>query len=123
MVSPYLPHAIYALAVTSISINVVNAKKVAEEDRTRIQTRESILKQIREHLRSPKPVPWEEVERLKKLARPAKADSDDRILPEVKLSWTDVFYGRKMPKEEDELSEWDKRDLEKLKSAFNEEKP
>lgn len=37
----------------------------------------------------------------------------DRFLPEVHLSWTDVFYGRKLLKDEDELSEWEKKDLEK----------
>ena len=113
MVSPYVPHAIYGMAILSISIHLVNAKKTAEEDRTRLQSRESILTQIRDQLKvEGKGVNWEEVDRLKRLARPVEHDGD-RFLPEVKLSWTDVFYGRKLPKEGDELSEWEKKDLEK----------
>ncbi|TEB38053.1 hypothetical protein FA13DRAFT_720295 [Coprinellus micaceus] len=122
MVSPYVPHAIYGMAILSISIHLVNAKKTAEEDRTRLQSRESILGQIRDQLKvEGKGVNWEEVDRLKRLARPVENDGD-RLLPEVKLSWTDVFYGRKLPKEGDELSEWERKDLEKLRNAFNEEK-
>ncbi|KAJ2918235.1 hypothetical protein MD484_g2195, partial [Candolleomyces efflorescens] len=121
MVSPYLPHALYAIAVTSLSIHISNQKKTSEEERTRLETRLSILQQVRDHLRNTdKPVPWDEIERLKRLTRTTQSEaeldkSDGRVLPEVKLSWTDVFYGRKLPKEEDEgaLSEWDKKDLEK----------
>ena len=119
------PHALYAIAVTSLSIHISNQKKTSEEEKTRLETRISILQQVRDHLRNTdKPVPWDEIERLKKLTRPTKSEEEDkgdgRILPEVKLSWTDVFYGRKLPKEEDEvvLSEWDKKDLEKRTSYF-----
>ncbi|RXW23578.1 hypothetical protein EST38_g2247 [Candolleomyces aberdarensis] len=125
MVSPYLPHALYAIAVTSLSIHISNQKKSSEEEKTRLETRISILQQVRDQLRNTdKPVSWDEIERLKKLARPTQSEAEDksdgRVLPEVKLSWTDVFYGRKLPKEEDEvvLSEWDKKDLEKLKSEL-----
>ncbi|KAJ3530763.1 hypothetical protein NMY22_g8434 [Coprinellus aureogranulatus] len=85
------------MATLSISIHIVNCKKIAEEDRARVQSRESILRQIRDQLKvEGKGVNWEEVDRLKRL-----------------LSWTDVFYGRKLPKDDDELSEWEKKDLEK----------
>lgn len=125
MVSPYLPHALYAIAVTSLSIHISNQKKTSEEEKTRLETRLSILQQVRDHLRNTdKPVPWDEIERLKKLTRTTTQSavedkSDGRVLPEVKLSWTDVFYGRKLPKEDEVvLSEWDKKDLEKRTSYF-----
>ncbi|EAU91871.1 hypothetical protein CC1G_04638 [Coprinopsis cinerea okayama7 len=125
MVSPYVPHALYAIAVTSISIHIVGHKRESEEERTRYESRISILEQIRDHLRNPNSTTSkDEIERLKRLARPLKEDphADGRKLPEVEIGWRDVWFGRKLPKEDEELSEWDKKDLERLKEAFKEEK-
>ncbi|TFK26290.1 hypothetical protein FA15DRAFT_667583 [Coprinopsis marcescibilis] len=115
MVSPYLPHALYATALTSIAIHLVGQRTESEEQRSRYESRISMLQQLRDHLRSPNPS-QDEIERLKRLSRPL--DYDAQKSPEVTLGWRDVWFGRKLPSDGGEMSEWDKKDLEQLKKAM-----
>lgn len=111
MVSPYLPHVIFSIAVTSLSIHIVGHKKDSEEERARYEARVSVLEQIRDHLKSPNPTSAHEIERLKRLSRPIEPSA--ATLPEVTLGWRDVWFGKKPTKTDGEMSEWDKKDLEK----------
>jgi hypothetical protein len=106
--SPYLPHAIYAIALTSISIHLVNQRRTSEEDKSRVNAQISILESVRDQLRSDKPLSNDELARLKKLA---SAPLPEEEKPHIR--WSDIFMGRKpVVGKESDVSEWDKRDME-----------
>jgi hypothetical protein len=66
----YFPHVLFSLALTTISINLVSHRRTAEDERSRVQARISVLESIKEQLQSGKPLSNEELDRQKKLARP-----------------------------------------------------
>ena len=106
--SPYLPHAIYAIALTSISIHLVNQRRTSEEEKSRVNAQISILESVRDQLRSDKPLSSDELARLKKLA---SAPLPEEEKPHIR--WSDIFMGRKpVVGKESDVSEWDKRDIE-----------
>ena len=106
----YIPHALYAIAVTSISIHLVNKRRSFSDEKANVNARMSILETITEQLRSDKSISNEELERLKRLARaPVKNES---TAGGEHISWKEVIFNRKRPAG-DELSSWEKKDLEK----------
>lgn len=107
--SAYLPHAIYSVAITSISIHLVSQKRMFSDERARVKAQTSILESISEQLKSDKPFSTEEFERMKRLARPQEQSAADVQDKDV-IGWKEVILGRK--KTSDELSEWDKKDME-----------
>ncbi|KAF8075131.1 hypothetical protein FPV67DRAFT_1665863 [Lyophyllum atratum] len=112
MPSPYLPHAIYSVAVVSISIHLVNQRKLASDERARITAQTSILESISEQLRSDKPLSENELEKLRRLARPIERTPSDEVTGES-IGWKEIFLGRKK-EEGTEMSKWDKKDVEKM---------
>ncbi|KAM6502870.1 hypothetical protein JOM56_002847 [Amanita muscaria] len=116
----YIPHALYAIAVTSISIHLVSKRRAFEDERANVNARISILESIAEQLRSGKPINDDEVERLKRLARdPVKRDEEAMKSKSEEISWKEVFLGQKSQSDSD-LSPWEKKDLEKIQKAANE---
>ena len=110
----YFPHALFAIALTSISINLVSHRRTAEDERSRIQAQISVLESIKEQLQSDKPLSNEELEKLKKLVRPVDTGREAEHHKEEEVSWTNVFRSRKTQvlDGEAELSKWDQQDLE-----------
>lgn len=111
----YIPHALFAIAVTSISIHLVNKRRTFSDEEARARARISILESIAEQLRSEKPGSDGELERLKRLVRAPKVKESSKNTTSAGsegISWKDVVFGRKRPAG-DELSHWDKKDLEK----------
>jgi MoxR-like ATPase len=104
----YFPHVLYAIALTSISINLASQRRTAEDERSGIQAQISVLQSIKEQLLSGKPLSNEELDRQKKLARSA---NNDRELHRA-VSWTEVFRSAKKPQSSDEFNKWEKQDLE-----------
>ncbi|KAF5373277.1 hypothetical protein D9615_007394 [Tricholomella constricta] len=111
MSSPYLPHAIYSVAIISISIHLVNQRKLVSDERARIAAQTSILESISEQLRSDKPLSATELDRLKGLARPMEHNPAVEGMPGESIGWREVFLGNK---KEDGMSKWEKRDVEKM---------
>ncbi|KIL63994.1 hypothetical protein M378DRAFT_641515 [Amanita muscaria Koide BX008] len=120
LATSYIPHALYAIAVTSISIHLVSKRRTFEDERANVNARISILESIAEQLRSGKPINDDEVERLKRLARdPVKRDEEAMKSKSEEISWKEVFLGQKSQSDSD-LSPWEKKDLEKIQKAANE---
>jgi uncharacterized protein YcbK (DUF882 family) len=110
----YFPHALFAIALTSISINLISHRRTAEEERSRIQAQISVLESIKKQLQSDEPLSNEELEKLKKLVRPVDVGKEVESQKKEEISWTNVF--RRKPQVSDgepELSKWDQQDLEK----------
>ena len=111
--SPYLPHVLYSLALTSVSINLVGKRKSVDDEKSRIGAQLSILESLKEQLLSKNPPSVAEIERLKKLARPAMEDIATKPLPkEQETTWSAIFSGKGPAVKEGELSKWDQEDLE-----------
>ena len=107
----YFPHVLFAIALTSISINLVSHRRTAEDERSKVQAQISVLESIKEQLQSGKPLSNEELDRQKKLARPVDNDRERHKA----VSWTDVFRSARKPQLSDgvaELNKWDQQDLE-----------
>lgn len=109
----YLPHALYSVAITSISIHLVNQRRISSDERARTEAQITILQSISQQLQSDKPLSNAGLQRLRRLARPPK-DGEDSPESDLKdaISWKEVVLGRKRS-ENAEVSEWDKRDMEK----------
>ncbi|KIM36773.1 hypothetical protein M413DRAFT_448905 [Hebeloma cylindrosporum] len=120
--SPYFPHVIYAIALTTISINLKGQRSTIEDEKSRIGAQISILEGIKQQLQSNQPLSTEELERLKKLARPTivhttpgtKESGDAK--KEREVGWGSVFSGKKPA--EVELSKWDKQELDSLRKEL-----
>jgi hypothetical protein len=111
--SPYLPHVLYSLALTSVSINLVGKRKSVDDEKSRVEAQISILESLKEQLLSKTPPSVAEIERLKKLARPAGEDVATKPLPkEEETTWSTIFSGKGPSLKEGELSKWDQEDLE-----------
>ncbi|KAF8632490.1 hypothetical protein AX15_001859 [Amanita polypyramis BW_CC] len=110
----YIPHALYAIAVTSISIHLVNKRRTFSDEKANVNARISILESIAEQLQSNKSIPNAELERLKRLARaPVK---ENLTTGAEHISWKEVVFGREQ-QASDELNHWEKKDLEKGSAA------
>lgn len=96
MASSYLPHAIYSLAITSVSIHLVSQRKDIDAERGHLTARISILQSIVDQLRSERnAVSDEELARLKRLAGLHKANLPAEEDEKDDVSWKSVFFGRK----------------------------
>lgn len=117
----YIPHTVFAIAVTTISIHLVNKRTTYSDEEASVKARISILENIAAQLRlnSQSPASNETLERLKRLAsRPLVKDKTPIAgKEEGMISWKDVVFGRKRSAG-DELSHWEKKDLEKGRVAI-----
>ncbi|KAF9466287.1 hypothetical protein BDZ94DRAFT_1251601 [Collybia nuda] len=112
--SAYLPHALYSIAIISISIHLVSQRRTFSDERARVKAQISILESISEHLRSDKSFSTEEFERMKRLARPQEELILEMGDKEI-IGWKEVILGRKKAGEE---SKWEKRDIEKVRQEM-----
>jgi len=130
----YLPHVIFGMALTSMSMNLVSQRRKTEEERYRIEAHLSILESIKKELQSTEPLSDERLGKLRKLAEASKpmsagAGGDNSTGEELKVAegkfesnlkesvgWSQVFKVQKPVEATDEtLSKWDKQDLETSK--------
>ncbi|XP_006461449.1 hypothetical protein AGABI2DRAFT_192954 [Agaricus bisporus var. bisporus H97] len=117
----YLPHALYSIAITSISIHLVGQKRTIAEDRARIAARISTLESVAGQLRDGKHLSLEELDRLQRLARPPSSSSAERVQPiREEIGWRETIFGRKRSLET-EMSEYDRRDWEKVRKEIEKE--
>ncbi|KAF5354825.1 hypothetical protein D9756_005646 [Leucocoprinus leucothites] len=118
--SPYLPHAIYSLAITSISIHLVSQKRNIAEDKARVTARISILESVSKELREDKDISLDELDRLHRLARPPAPKENGGRIKEV-IRWKEVFLGPKRSAGP-EMSDLDRQDWEKIKEELEPQK-
>lgn len=109
----YIPHAIYSLAITSISIHLVSLKRTITEDRARVAARLSILESVAKQLRDDKRISLDELDRLHRLARPREKTQEDK----EQIGWRAMFFGPKKTAEPD-MNEYDRQDWEKSRFLF-----
>ncbi|KAF5322622.1 hypothetical protein D9619_002078 [Psilocybe cf. subviscida] len=118
--SPYLPHVLFSLALTSVSINLVGKRKSVDDEKARVQAQISILESLKEQLLSKNPPSVAEIERLKKLARPAVEDAATKPLSkEEETTWSTIFSGKGPALKDGELSKWDQEDLRALRKELS----
>ena len=92
MVSPYLPHLIYSVALTSISFHLLVNRDAIETERAQFSAQISVLESVVRQLRTPGSiVDVAEVDRLMKLAR---AHREEQLAQNRVMSWRDVFFGK-----------------------------
>jgi len=117
MIYRYVPHALSSVAIMSLSIHLVNHRRSSDSDRARVAAQISILESIADQLRSDKHISKDELERLKRLARPP---NDEVVVLQSKetLGWKEVVFGRSTPIQERELSAWDQKDVQNLHEAI-----
>lgn len=120
MTTRYIPHLIYALALTSISTHSLWHRKEAEEQRRHYTTRIALLEDTVRRLRAGEHVPESEFATLKKLAsEPGMGSKAARGVEagEGAIGWREVLLGRKNAGQSstnaEGLSKWDESDLEK----------
>jgi len=117
----YIPELLYALAFSSISVNLLWQRRAAETDRRHYSARLSILGELAGRLRgasggggggSEVTVADAEVARLRRLAE--TGGEEDAHAGGESIGWRDVIFGRKesgLEREEKEVLE--RRELER----------
>ena len=111
MASPtrYIPELNYALAFSSISVNLLWQRRAAETDRRHYSARLSILGELAGRLRAGE-VTDAEVARLRRLAETVGEDTHAG----ESIGWRDVIFGRKESGLEREgKEELERRELER----------
>jgi hypothetical protein len=109
----YIPHALYSIAITSISIHLVSHKHAIADERTRIAARIATLESVVAQLRDKKHLSLEELNGLQQMALPPSSSEAERVqLVREEIGWKEVIFGKKRS-EEGEMSEYDRRDWEK----------
>jgi len=108
----YAPHIVYSLALTSVSMHLLYQRREAEEDRSRLSARISILESLVDRLNRGERINQGEVDRLRKLG--GLLDTPESIFMDThsKIRWRDVLLGRK--EHHVASSDWDQKDLEKV---------
>ncbi|KZT21103.1 hypothetical protein NEOLEDRAFT_1182025 [Neolentinus lepideus HHB14362 ss-1] len=113
----YMPHIIYSLALTSVSMNMLYQRKLGEAQKASISAQTTILESLAQRLRSGENFPEEEVERLWNLARKKGETTLNPHVEEIGLKET--FLGKKLDAEETaRVEEWERLEIEQLKQAF-----
>jgi hypothetical protein len=109
----YLPHVLYSVALTSVSMHLLLQRKTAESDRAHVTAQITILESIVHRLRTEPNFSDDELEKLRKLAR-AHGDSEMPLGGPSKgiVGWKDVILGKRQD-DSGEINKWDRKDLEK----------
>lgn len=106
----YIPELIYALAFSSISVNLLWQRRAAETDRRHYSARLSILDELAGRLRAGGEVTDAEVARLRRLAETVGEDTHAG----ESIGWREVIFGRKESRLEREGKEvLERRELER----------
>ncbi|CAL1711778.1 unnamed protein product [Somion occarium] len=120
MTTRYIPHIIYATAITSLSTHALNQRKLHEEQQIHYETHIALLESTIQRLKSGETVPEKDFERLKKFSRDPELDRAAARGFETKenIGWWEVVFGKKRLDTESarqRSEEWDRRDLEKVR--------
>jgi len=91
--SSYLPHALYSAAIISLSIHLVNQQRTSSDERGRLNAQISVLQSISQQLQSGKPLSRQELERLKRLARPLQLPLESQL--KEPIGWKEVIFGQR----------------------------
>ncbi|KAH8115193.1 hypothetical protein DFH11DRAFT_1543302 [Phellopilus nigrolimitatus] len=97
----HLPHALYALALTSLALHLHTTRKAAQEQRAAAAARISVLAGLAARLRAGERVPADELARARRLVRPGGDVADGRDearsaeATERDVGWRAVVLGRK----------------------------
>lgn len=116
----YIPELIYALAFSSISVNLLWQRRAAETDRRHYSARLSILGELAGRLRADGEVTDAEVARLRRLAETV-GEGEDAHAGES-IGWREVIFGRKESGLEREgKEELERRELERVQRELHRE--
>ncbi|TDL18029.1 hypothetical protein BD410DRAFT_512471 [Rickenella mellea] len=92
----YLPHLLYATAITSFSLHLLAQRKTGADTRLRLDAHIGILEEINGRLRRGEDVKDEEIERTRRLMREEGAE---RLagggIGGAGIGWKEVILGRK----------------------------
>ncbi|EPQ55232.1 hypothetical protein GLOTRDRAFT_76550 [Gloeophyllum trabeum ATCC 11539] len=116
----YLPHIIYSVALTSVSIHLLWQRKTAEAQKASVLAQTSILEDIAQRLRSNDDLSDEEYTRLRNLARKkGEAVFNPAEVKNEEIGWKDVFLGKKIEEEQaTKIAELERLEWEKLRAEF-----
>lgn len=109
----YAPHIVYSLALTSISMHMLFQRRIAQEDRSQISAKISILESLVDRFGQGEQIDRKELLRLRKLAGVLDPQTSENTYGDSKTEWKDVVLGRK---EQVVVSGWDQKDWEKGRS-------
>lgn len=110
----YVPHIVYSLALTSISMHLLYQRRAAQEDRSRLSAKISILESLLQRLDEGERISPGELERQQKLAGLLDSHSSESRDTDTKIGWKDVLLGRK--EQHARRGGWDQKDWEKGRS-------
>jgi len=127
MTTRYIPHIVYTIALTSISTHLLWHRKEYEEQRRHHETHISLLENTIARLKSGERASEKEFERIIKFGKGPELDTVEEV-KEI-IGWRAVLLGRKDDEGqkgdlgsrtigEDGHSDWERKDLEKLKQEI-----
>ncbi|KAI0314634.1 hypothetical protein OF83DRAFT_1017631, partial [Amylostereum chailletii] len=94
MASRYLPELVYSVALSSLSVHLLWARRAAASDKQILSARISILEDLTTRLRAGEVVSDAEVARLRKLAREGAGNPDNIGEEDKAIGWKEVLFGR-----------------------------
>lgn len=98
----YLPHVLYALAITSVSIHLLVQRKGGAEQRLQTRAQIDVLESVTQRLRSGESVTDAEIERLRRMVAVADQGREEKNrdgqLREKNVNWKEVLLGRAIAK-------------------------
>ncbi|KAI0087117.1 hypothetical protein BDY19DRAFT_301384 [Irpex rosettiformis] len=120
---PYLPHVLYSLAITSISIHYLWHKRESEEQRRHYSTRIGLLEDTVHRLRAGERVTEQDFDMIRKLAMGPGSDSAAArgVDPQREIGWREVVLGRTVQDtaaSKAASQRWDEIDLEKVRKEL-----
>lgn len=90
-----MPHIIYSLALTSLSMHLLYERRAADEDRAHYSGKISILETLVQDLEQGQKMDTQEVERLRKLAGVSTSQVPKHVgRNSSKIGWREVLLGR-----------------------------
>ena len=96
--STYLPHVVYATALTSIAVHLLSQRRGAEERRFQLEARIGILESIRNRLKAGEDVSDEEIARLRRMATEGTTSvsgGPSKAVRKREIGWKEVMFGGK----------------------------
>ncbi|EKM53622.1 uncharacterized protein PHACADRAFT_260073 [Phanerochaete carnosa HHB-10118-sp] len=97
MTTRFLPEIIYTIALTSLSTHMLWLRKESQEQRAYFTTRLKLLEDTAQRLRAGQPVPEDDFDLIRKMAREPGSDRGAArgIEPTDHLGWKEALLGRK----------------------------
>lgn len=92
----FVPHIVYSLAVTSLSMHLLYERRATEEDRTHYSGKISILETLVQDLEQGQKMDTQEVKRLRKLAGLSASHVSTSVgRDRSKIGWKEVLLGKR----------------------------